>query len=295
MKKILALPLLLLTCALAFADPTNWILNTSNASVTLTNFRGASQVNSLGGLPLGTVGSSATGELGLKVIIISGGGAGGGGDASAANQTAVQANAGSDASKAEAIQGITGGKAVTVSAASLPLPTGASTSAKQPALGTAGSASADAITIQGIAGMTKVLTTPDSVALPANQSVNESQINGVTPLMGAGNTGTGSQRVTIASDQANVAVKEIATAVVTNSVTTSTTAGTLVASNANRYKLTVYNRDASISVYAGPATVTSSNGALIPAGQSRVFKAGILWQVIAASGTPVVDYVDESY
>jgi hypothetical protein len=32
--------------------------------------------------------------------------------------------------------------------------------------------------------------------------VNVSQINGVTPLMGAGNTGTGSHRVTIATDQA---------------------------------------------------------------------------------------------
>lgn len=37
-------------------------------------------------------------------------------------------------------------------------------------------------------------------ALTANQSVNNSQINGVTPLMGNGTTGTGSQRVTIASD-----------------------------------------------------------------------------------------------
>jgi hypothetical protein len=46
----------------------------------------------------------------------------------------------------------------------------------------------------------KLLVTPDSVALPANQSVNVSQINGVTPLMGNGVTGTGSQRVTIASD-----------------------------------------------------------------------------------------------
>lgn len=39
-------------------------------------------------------------------------------------------------------------------------------------------------------------------ALAANQSVNVAQINGVTPLMGAGNTGTGSPRVTVATDQA---------------------------------------------------------------------------------------------
>lgn len=46
----------------------------------------------------------------------------------------------------------------------------------------------------------KLLVTPDSVALPSNQSVNVSQVNGVTPLMGNGVTGTGSMRVTIASD-----------------------------------------------------------------------------------------------
>jgi hypothetical protein len=80
------------------------------------------------------------------------------------------------------------------------LPTGASTAAKQPALGTAGSASSDVLTIQGIASMTKLLVTPDSVALPANQSCNVAQINGITPLMGNGVTGTGSLRVTLASD-----------------------------------------------------------------------------------------------
>lgn len=46
-------------------------------------------------------------------------------------------------------------------------------------------------------------------ALVADQTVNVSKINGVTPLMGAGNTGTGSPRVTIATDQADIAIKEI--------------------------------------------------------------------------------------
>lgn len=94
------------------------------------------------------------------------------------------------------------GSAVTqpVSAAALPLPTGASTAAKQPAIGTAGTASADVLTIQGAASMTKLLVTPDSVALPANQSVNVAQVNGVTTTMGNGVSGTGVQRVTLASD-----------------------------------------------------------------------------------------------
>lgn len=57
-------------------------------------------------------------------------------------------------------------------------------------------------------------TTPGTtnlVALAANQSVNVAQINGVTALMGNGTTGTGSQRVTIASD--NTAFSVNATAV----------------------------------------------------------------------------------
>jgi len=50
------------------------------------------------------------------------------------------------------------GSAVTqpISAASLPLPAGASTAAKQPALGTAGSPSADVITVQGNASGTPI-------------------------------------------------------------------------------------------------------------------------------------------
>ena len=94
------------------------------------------------------------------------------------------------------------------------LPTGASTAAKQPALGTAGTASADVISIQGIASMTAVkvdgsaVTQPVSGTITANQGTNNAtpwnenvaQINGVTPLMGNGIAGTGSQRVTIASD-----------------------------------------------------------------------------------------------
>lgn len=84
------------------------------------------------------------------------------------------------------------------------LPTGASTAAKQPALGTAGAASADVITVQGAAGMTAVKVDGSAVTQPVSlagtQAVNVSQINGVTPLMGNGVAGTGSHRVTIASD-----------------------------------------------------------------------------------------------
>jgi hypothetical protein len=116
--------------------------------------------------------------------------------------------------------------------------TGFATAAKQPALGTAGTASSDVITIQGIASMTKLLVTPDSVALPANQSVNVSQINGVTPLMGNGVTGTGSQRVTIASDNTAFSVNSTLSAETTKVIGVTRTAdgaGNLLTSNSTTY------------------------------------------------------------
>jgi hypothetical protein len=51
---------------------------------------------------------------------------------------------------------------------SISLPTGAATSAKQPALGTAGTASADVITVQGIASMTALKVDGSAVTQPVS-------------------------------------------------------------------------------------------------------------------------------
>ncbi len=58
-----------------------------------------------------------------------------------------------------------------ISAASLPLPTGAATSAKQPALGTAGTASTDVLSVQGIASMTPLKVDGSGVTQPVSGSV----------------------------------------------------------------------------------------------------------------------------
>ncbi len=58
-----------------------------------------------------------------------------------------------------------------VSAATLPLPAGASTSAKQPALGTAGTASSDVLTVQGIASMTALKVDGSGVTQPVSGTV----------------------------------------------------------------------------------------------------------------------------
>ena len=120
--------------------------------------------------------------------------------------------------------------AVPVSAASLPLPTGAATettlaaiNTKLPALGQAAMAASQPVVIAN------------------NQSVlpsNISQINAVTPLMGAGPTGTGSMRQTIA----NAATPTSA------NVAASITNVTLLASSATRLGAAFYN-DSSSAMY----------------------------------------------
>lgn len=55
---------------------------------------------------------------------------------------------------------------VAVSAATLPLPAGASTAAKQPTLGTAGSASADVLSVQGVTSMTPLKVDGSAVTQP---------------------------------------------------------------------------------------------------------------------------------
>ena len=100
------------------------------------------------------------------------------GAATAAKQPAL-GTAGSASADVITVQGIASmtalkvdGSAVTqpVSAASLPLPSGASTAAKQPALGTAGTASTDVITIQGIASMTAVKVDGSAVTQPISDA-----------------------------------------------------------------------------------------------------------------------------
>lgn len=118
------------------------------------------------------------------------------GASTAAKQPAL-GTAGAASADVISIQGIASmtavkvdGSAVTqpVSAASLPLPTGAATAAKQPALGTAGASSADVITVQGRASMT-----------PLND--NLTQLAGTAVDVNSGVKSAGTLRVVLATDQ----------------------------------------------------------------------------------------------
>jgi hypothetical protein len=107
-------------------------------------------------------------------------------------------------------------------------------------------------------------------ALPANQSVNVAQINGVTPLMGNGTTGTGSPRVTIASDNTTltntfgnvgqVPVTSGGTSIFTLTLAASTNATNVKASAGQLYSIDGYNMSSAtpiwISTYNNAGTPT---------------------------------------
>ena len=118
-----------------------------------------------------------------------------------------------------------GGGSITVDATSLPLPTGASTDAKQPALGTAGTSSADVITVQGIASMTALkvdgsavtqpvsaaaLPLPTGAATSANQTTTNTSLSSIDGKFGSlgQKAMTGSAPVVIASDQSTLNITQ---------------------------------------------------------------------------------------
>lgn len=75
-----------------------------------------------------------------------------------------------------------------VTAASLPLPAGAATAAKQPALGTAGTASADVITVQGVASMTALKVDGSGVTQPVSIETGSNVIGKVSIVDAAGDS-----------------------------------------------------------------------------------------------------------
>ena len=104
----------------------------------------------------------------------------------------VDAGAGNSSSSTVRVVVATNQAAVAISAASLPLPTGAATAAKQPALGTAGSASSDVLTIQGITSMTPLSVSQSgtwTVGISASQSIAVTQ--GTASSLNATVVGTG--------------------------------------------------------------------------------------------------------
>lgn len=118
------------------------------------------------------------------------------------------------------------------------LPTGAATSAKQPALGTAGTASADVITVQGKASMTPILVDGSGTPLPVSgtfyQATQPVSLASVPSHAVTGTFWQATQPVSIATMPSTPVTGTFwqATQPVSGTVTIVQPTGTLVASNA---------------------------------------------------------------
>lgn len=136
--------------------------------------------------------------------------------------------------------------------------------------------------------------------LEANQSVNVAQINGVTPLMGNGATGTGSQRVTISDNQTpfgviptpgtsgGLSLSATQSAASTNSTSVKGSAGQVfhihaINTTATLYYLRLYNSSSAPTCSSStgfvmtipiPASATGA-GVVIDTGLGFAFSTGI--------------------
>lgn len=210
------------------ADNTVTAKNASGATVTFCSKDVGSGVMAACSMPIDTSGA--------KINV-----------ATAGNQTSVIADPGSDATKAIAVQGVTNGTAIPITAASLPLPSGAAADATVGTTNTnlgapgatacatdTGSCSLNALAQRIAQRLTTLNTTLGSPfqagaspgALVAGTAIigkvgidqttdgttnkvysNLSQIGGNAVATGNGVTGTGSSRVTIASDNTPFPIK----------------------------------------------------------------------------------------
>lgn len=117
----------------------------------------------------------------------------------------------------------------------------------------------------------QVLSPGGNVALTGTNGINVAQIAGTTTLVGNGVTGTGSQRVTIASDNSSIPTVETAPTTVLNGKTTVTTAGTRVtlAASTTAKSVTIKALAANTgTIYIGNSTVAASNGFQLAASDS---------------------------
>ena len=177
---------------------------------------------------------------------------------------------------------ITGSVAVTgtfypatqpVSAASLPLPTGASTAAKQPALGTAGSAASDVITVQGITSMTPLLVTA-SAGTNLNTSALALESGGNLATI-AGAVSASKVNVVIASGTVTTvstvtAVTTVSTVTAVTAITNALPAGTnLLGKVSNAQQVAnLYNGTTAVTPQYAPITASSSGATTVVAAVS---------------------------
>jgi hypothetical protein len=153
--------------------------------------------------------------------------------------------------------------------------------------GTVAVTNADLTTLAGAVSATHMQA--DVLTLPANASVNNAQINGITPLMGAGNTGTGSQRVTIATDQAAVASKAAIDTYVDGSIVTIGAKADAKSTATDTTAVTMMQvmKQISASVQAPPSQAVTNAGTFAVQTTSSITGIGHGVKTVTTAGTDV--------
>lgn len=154
---------------------------------------------------------------------------------------------------------ITSTATLPISAASLPLPTGASTAAKQPALGTAGSASADVISVQGVASMTALKVDGSGVTQPVSGTVTASQATAASLKASVLIDGTSNTVQISGTPSVTVSGYPPVMIISTNTLTTSASqSGTWTVQPGNTANTTAWKVDGSAVTQPISGTVTAS-------------------------------------
>lgn len=180
-----------------------------------------------------------------------------------------------------------------ISAASLPLPTGAATAAKQPALGIAGTASADVLSVQGIASMTPLLVDGSSHTQPVSIAAAVTVAQATAASLNATVVGTGA--FVVQAEQSGSWSATVSGTVTANIGTTNGLAldATLTGGTA---KTQLYDGTQVIGTSAHPVQVslanTAANGTAVKvdASGATVPISGTFWQAtqpVSASTLPL--------
>ncbi|HQR17691.1 MAG TPA: hypothetical protein PK948_04955 [Gemmatimonadales bacterium] len=160
-----------------------------------------------------------------------------------------------------------GSGTMAVSAAALPLPSGAATAAKQPALGTAGASSTDVLSVQGIASGTALPVSAASLPLPSGASTAAKQ-----PALGTAGTAS-SDVITVQGITSMTPLK------VDNSGVTQPVSGTVAATQSGTWTVQPGNTANTTAWKVDGSAVTQPVSGTVSAAQSGT------WNVTNVSGT----------
>jgi hypothetical protein len=208
-------------------------------------------------------------------------------DASGVTQTVTIADlgtAGSPATTVLSVQGVSAGTALPVSAASLPLPSGAALAAKQPDVISPGSTSTTCIAVQGSSSgialpiSASALPLPTGAATSANQPAPTAAGTPASSLIGVQGNASGVPLPVLAGIQSSVSSQ------VVSIVTAGTAQAAASATAFNGFNL--YGDDSNTDlVYYGGSGVTSSNGTPIAAGKQTFITAKNANEIFFLSAT----------